>query len=170
MPKRVCPMHDLVNWGSWLFWGFISTLILTTVLAGSQGLGLTRMNLPYMLGSMFTADRDRARIYGIGVHILAGWAFSFLYVLAFGFMGAANWWSGAIIGLAHGLFLLVVGVSMLPGIHPRMASEQHGPSATRALEPPGFLALNYGIRTPISVLVSHAVFGAMLGAFYQLSR
>jgi hypothetical protein len=36
------------------------------------------------------------------------------------------------------------------------------------LEPPGFMALNYGIRTPISVLFSHFVFGAILGAFYQL--
>ena len=161
-------MHDLVNWSSWLFWGFISTLILTTVLAGSQGLGLTRMNLPYMLGTMLTPDRDRARLYGFSLHIVAGWIFSFLYVLAFGFLHETNWWIGAVIGLIHALFVLVVGVSMLPGIHPRMASEQHGPSATRELEPPGFLALNYGVRTPISVLLSHAVFGAILGAFYTV--
>lgn len=161
-------MHNLVNWGSWLFWGFVSTLILTTVLAASQGLGLTRMNLPYMLGTMLSPDRDRARLYGFGIHLVVGWAFSLLYVLAFGFLGEAHWWSGMLIGIAHGLFVLVVGVSMLPGIHPRMASEQHGPSATRELEPPGFLALNYGVRTPLSVLVSHALFGAMLGAFYRL--
>src|SRR5690606_1605165 len=37
-----------MNWGSWLIWGFASTVVLTTILAGSQGLGLTRMNLPYM--------------------------------------------------------------------------------------------------------------------------
>ena len=37
---------------------------------------------------------------------------------------------------------------------------------TRLLEPPGFLALHYGVRTPISVMVSHVVFGAMLGTFY----
>ncbi len=33
-------MHELVNWGGWLFWGFVSTLVLTTLLAGSQALGL----------------------------------------------------------------------------------------------------------------------------------
>ena len=163
-------MHDLVNWSSWLFWGFVSTLILSTVAAGLQGLGLTRMNLPYMLGTIFTADRDRARLYGFAVHLIAGWMFSLLYVLAFGLLGEANWWRGAIIGITHGLFVLVVGVSMLPGIHPRMASEQHGPSATRELEPPGFLALNYGVRTPLSVLASHLIFGAILGAFYNLPR
>jgi hypothetical protein len=163
-------MHELVNWGGWLFWGFVSTLILTTVLAGSQGLGFTRMNLPYMLGTMFTPDRDRAPLYGFGLHLIVGWLFSLLYVLAFGFLGDVSWWSGTLIGIAHGLFVLVVGVSLLPGIHPRMASEHQGPSATRELEPPGFLALNYGFRTPLSVLLSHAIFGAMLGAFYRLPR
>ena len=71
--------------------------------------------------------------------------------------------------MLHGLFVLVIGMAMLPGIHPRIASEQHGPTANRQLEPPGFMAINYGIRTPISVLVSHAVFGAVLGAFYKLA-
>lgn len=161
-------MFSLVNWSSWLFWGFIATLILTTILGGAQGLGLTRMNLPYMLGTMLTPDRDRARLYGFGMHLTLGWGFSLLYILAFGFLGAAHWWSGILIGIIHGLFVLVVGVSMLPGVHPRMASERHGPSANRELEPPGFLALNYGIQTPLSVLVSHALFGVIIGGFYSL--
>lgn len=161
-------MGELVNWGSWLFWGWVSTLILTTVSAGSQGLRMTRMNLPYMLGTMFTPDRDRARLYGFGAHLVFGWAFSLLYVVAFGFLREAHWWSGMLIGIAHALFVLVVGVALLPGLHPRMASEHHGPTANRELEPPGFLAMNYGIRTPLSILLSHAIFGAMLGAFYQL--
>jgi hypothetical protein len=49
-----------------------------------------------------------------------------------------------------------------------MASEQQGPTVARQLEPPGFLALNYGVRTPIAVFVSHAVFGIILGAFYRV--
>jgi uncharacterized membrane protein YagU involved in acid resistance len=159
-----------VSWGSWLVWGFAATVILTTLMSGSQGIGLTRMNLPYMLGTMFTNNRDKARIYGFFVHLMNGWLFSLVYVLAFTFMDAATWWRGTIIGLLHGLFLLVVVVSLLPGIHPRMASEQHGPTATRELEPPGFLALNYGMRTPLSVLVAHMIFGAMLGAFYHLPK
>jgi hypothetical protein len=48
-----------------------------------------------------------------------------------------------------------------------MASEQQGPSLMRQLEPPGFLALNYGFQTPISVVVAHVVFGTILGAFYS---
>jgi len=158
-----------VNVASWLLWGFASTLLLTTTLAVSQALGLTRMNMPYMLGTMFTADRDRARLFGFVAHLVNGLVFSLLYVFVFQSWGVASWWRGSLIGVLHGLFVLVIGMAMLPGIHPRIASEQHGPTANRQLEPPGFMAINYGIRTPISVLVSHAVFGAVLGAFYKLA-
>jgi hypothetical protein len=157
-----------VNFSSWLLWGFVSTLLLTTTLALSQGLGMTRINMPYMLGTFFTADRDRARIYGFFAHLANGIAFSLIYVFAFQSWGQAGWWRGALIGLLHGLFVMVVGVSLLPGIHPRMASEQHGPEASRELEPPGFMAIHYGIQTPISILLAHGVYGMVLGAFYQL--
>ena len=82
-----------MNWGSWLLWGFVATLVLTTIMAGSQGLRLTRMNLPYMLGAMFTPNRDRAKLMGLGVHVLNGWLFSLLYVAAFHEWGRATWWT-----------------------------------------------------------------------------
>jgi hypothetical protein len=50
-----------------------------------------------------------------------------------------------------------------------MASAQHGPEPTRNLEPPGFLALNYGRRTPIIALLAHMVYGIVIGAFYHLA-
>ena len=46
------------------------------------------------------------------------------------------------------------GLPLIPGLHPRMASEYQGPTPTRQLEPPGFLALNYGRPTPISEEIS----------------
>lgn len=156
-----------MSWGSWLVWGFASTIVLTMLMAGSQGLGLTRMNLPYLLGTMLTADRDRAKIYGALLHLLNGWLFSLVYVAAFHSVGRFTWWFGSAIGLVHGLFVLVVGMPILPGLHPRMAGEAHGPSVVRQLEPPGFMAMNYGLRTPISVLLAHLIFGGILGGFYQ---
>jgi uncharacterized membrane protein YagU involved in acid resistance len=158
-----------MNWGSWLLWGFVATLILTTIMAGSQGLRLTRMNIPYMLGAMFTPSRDRAKLVGLGVHLLNGWLFSLLYVAAFHAWEYATWWAGAAIGVVHAAFVLTVGMRVLPGLHPRMASEQQGPTVMRQLEPPGFLALNYGYQTPVSVLVAHVVYGIILGAFYSMT-
>jgi uncharacterized membrane protein YagU involved in acid resistance len=137
-------------------------------MAGSQGLGLTRMNLPYLLGTMVTPDRDRAKVLGIVVHLVNGFVFSLVYVAAFHVWGGPAWWKGALIGLVHAGFVLVVGMPAMPGIHPRMASERSGPTIVRQLEPPGFLALHYGIQTPISVVVAHVAFGVALGALYTM--
>jgi hypothetical protein len=52
-------------------------------------------------------------------------------------------------------------------MHPRMASETRGPTVVRQLEPPGFLGCNYGARTPLSVMLAHAIYGAILGGFYS---
>jgi hypothetical protein len=156
-----------MNLDGWLVWGFGSTIVLTTILAGSQGLGLTRMNIPYLLGAMVTPNRDRAKVYGVALHLVNGWIFSFVYVAAFHAAGRFGAGIGAVIGLVHAAFVLVVGLPVLPGMHPRMASEIRGPTVVKQLEPPGFLGRNYGIRTPICVLVAHLVYGAILGYFYS---
>jgi hypothetical protein len=157
-----------MNWGSWILSGFIATLALSTLLVGSQGFRLTRMNVPYLLGTIITPERERARLYGFFAHLVNGWVFSFFYIYIFEAQHMVNWWFGLLIGLAHALFLLTVLMSLLPSIHPRMASERKGPTSRRQLEPPGFMALNYGYQTPISVFIAHAVFGAILGSLYHL--
>jgi uncharacterized membrane protein YagU involved in acid resistance len=156
-----------MSFHSWLIWGFASTVILTTLMAGSQGVGMTRMNIPFLLGTMITPDRDRARLYGIGLHLLNGWLFSLVYVATFHAWGGPTWWKGAAIGLVHAAFVLAVAVPALPAVHPRMASDQRGPTVVRQLEPPGFLALHYGRATPISVVLAHLVFGIVLGGLYR---
>jgi hypothetical protein len=156
-----------MNKRSITLWGFVGTIVLTSVLAGSQALGLTRINLPFMLGTMVTADRDRAKLVGFVMHLANGWLFAGIYAAAFRSWRRTTWWLGALIGLVHALFVLLVAMPMLPGLHPRMANEQRGPTPTRQLEPPGFLALNYGRRTPLSVVVAHLLYGSILGAFYR---
>jgi hypothetical protein len=156
-----------MNIGGSTLWGFVATVVLTGLMSASQGLGLSRMNIPFMVGTMFTADRDVAKLVGFGVHTCFGWLFAALYAAAFRSWGRATWWLGAAVGLVHGLFVLLTIMPILPGLHPRMASEQRGPEPTRELEPPGFLALNYGHRTPLSVLVAHVAYGVILGAFYR---
>jgi uncharacterized membrane protein YagU involved in acid resistance len=161
-----------VNTASWLLWGFAATVVLTTVMAASQGLGLTRMNIPFMLGTMFTCNRDRAQPIGVVLHLLNGWIFSLVYIAAFHAWPTdwpwPQWIVGVCIGLVHALFVLAVAMPILPGMHPNMASSTAGPSARRRLEPPGFLALHYGVRTPISVVLAHLVFGLILGVLYRV--
>lgn len=159
-----------MNVPSILLWGFAATVVLSTMMAVSQSLGYTRMSLPFLLGTMVTPNRDRAMFLGLIVHMMNGWIFALLYALAFESWQRATWWLGAAIGLVHGLFVLTVGMSIIPAMHRRMVSEYFGPTPNRQLQPPGFLALNYGRRTPAVALVSHLVYGAILGAFYQLTQ
>ncbi len=158
-----------MNLGSAFLWGFVATVVLATLEAGALSLGLTRMSLPFILGTMITPDRNRAPLYGFLIHVVNGWLFAFLYAAAFESLGRATWWLGASIGLVQGTAVLVILMTLIPGLHPRMASEHQGPEPTRALEPPGFMGMHYGRRTPFVSLFAHMVYGLILGSFYHLA-
>lgn len=146
-----------------LVWGLAATMVLTIILYGSQGLGLSRLSLPYLFGTFVTANRQRAGFIGFLLYLLGGWAFALFYYLLLDSTIGFHWWAGAAVGLVHGLFLLVVLLPVLPLIHPRMATEYDGPTSTRRLEPPGFMGLNYGSRTPLTTLFGHTLYGLILG-------
>jgi hypothetical protein len=107
-------------------------------------------------------------VLGFTVYLLGGWAFASLYFLAFFHIGRAGFWLGTLLGALHGLFLLVAMLPVAPYVHPRMASQYDGPDGVRTLEPPGFLGLNYGYRTPAVTLAAQAVYGAILGSFLTI--
>ncbi|PTX11344.1 hypothetical protein C8N40_11519 [Pontibacter mucosus] len=149
-----------------LLWGFAATLILTVLMAASRPLGLTRMDLPFLLGTFFTPNRNKAPLLGFAVHLVMGWLFAFIYGAAFESSQLNTWWFGMAVGFVHGAFVLTVGLQLLTTLHPRVASPYQGPTPTRQLEPPGFLALNYGRGTPLVTLLAHLVYGGVLGLFY----
>ena len=150
-----------------LLGGLLATVAMTTILQGAQGMGLSRLSLPFLVGTFFTGDRRRAVVLGFALYTIGGWLFASLYFLLFDSVGLHSWWFGALTGVLHGLFLLVCALPLLPYAHPRMASEYDGPTALRQLEPPGLMGLNYGSQTPLTTLLGQAVYGAVLGGFAQ---
>jgi hypothetical protein len=155
---------------SLLLWGLIATIAMTAILQAAVGAGFSRMSLPFLAGSLFSGDRDKALLIGVIVYTIGGWLFAFFYFLIFASVGIYTWWFGALCGLLHGSILLTAALPLLPFIHPRMASEYHGVAERRQLEPPGFLGLNYGRGTPLSALLAQTVYGATLGGFLQFQR
>ena len=151
-----------------VLWGFVATVFLTGIMRLGQATGVTRMDIPLMLGTMMTPDRDRAKVVGFFAHLLNGWLIGGVYAAAFHSWRRSGMLAGATIGLVHGLFVLVTVIPLLPGAHRRMASDFTGPQPTTRLEPPGFMALNYGRRTPILTLAAHVIYGAILGRFYKI--
>lgn len=154
--------------GLMLFWGFFATLILTLVLFLSQGLRWTRMSLPLVLGTIVSGDWDKATKIGALLQFVLGWLLALVYGALFEVLHRATWWLGSLFGLIHGLIILAVIMPLLPSLHPRMAGEYQTPDPTPLLEPPGFMALNYGPRTPLLTLLAHAIYGFVLGYFYTV--
>jgi hypothetical protein len=145
--------------------GFIGTLVLTTGLRAATELRLTRIDLPFLLGTVFTADRTRARALGYALHFFFGLLFAGVYYLIFEAVDQAGWWLGALFGVVHALFAgtALVGV-LLPVVHPRMGTLFSAADSAPLLEPPGFLLRNYGTRTPTVMLMTHIIYGAIVGA------
>jgi hypothetical protein len=157
-------------WGA-LAGGFVGTLVLTTVLRAASEFGLTRIDLPFLLGTVFTGDRLRAKALGYVLHFMFGFTFALGYFAIFWAIGRSGWVLGAALGLLHGLFAGTALVNLLlPIVHPRMGSPFSAAGQTTLLEPPGFMMSNYGRRTPIATLVSHVAYGAFVGGFISLAR
>ncbi|MEO3826397.1 hypothetical protein [Actinomadura sp. B10D3] len=148
---------------------FVGTLVLTTVLRTASEFKLTRMDLPFLLGTAVTGDRARAKAIGYLMHFVNGQLFAFVYYAVFLAIGHAGWWLGALFGLMHGIFAGTALVNvLLPLVHPRMGSPMTSAPKAAQLEPPGFLMLNYGPTTPLVTVLAHVAFGAIVGGFTAL--
>jgi hypothetical protein len=147
-----------------LLWGAIAGAAMASILESAQHFGLSRLSLPFLLGTVLFSDRRWAMIFGFAIYLVGGWIFAAIYLLIFRAIGTASWWIGALLGGPHALFVLAVLLPWLPYFHPRVASELDGPAATSRIEPPGAFGLNYGRWTPLTTLLAHVCYGAILGA------
>ncbi len=156
-------------WGA-LAGGFVGTLVLTTTLAAASALRLTRIDLPFLLGTIVTGDRVRAKAIGYVAHFFFGLLFALGYYAVFIALGTSGWLLGAALGVVHGLFASTPLVNvLLPLVHPRMGTTLTGAGSAPLLEPPGFMMLNYGPRTPVVAIAAHVAHGAIVGGFVSLS-
>jgi hypothetical protein len=144
--------------------GFAGTLVMTTMARSASEMGLTRMDLPFLLGTALTDNRRSAKAIGYGLHFAIGVAFALAYWAFFEAIGWSSWWLGALIGALQALFTGTVLVNvLLPIVHPRMGTPDTAANEVTLLEPPGFLMLNYGRNAFLVSLIAHIVYGAIVG-------
>jgi hypothetical protein len=152
-------------WGA-LAGGVVGTILLSTGLRLAQETGLTRMDLPFLLGTAFTVHRSRAKMIGWGVHFVNGLLFSLAYAGIFAAVDRAGWLFGAALGVVHAAFAGGVLVTvLLPAVHPRMGEPWSDAEESPLLEAPGFMLVNYGRSTVIVTIALHAAYGAIVGGF-----
>ena len=156
-------------WGA-LVGGVVGTLVLTSSLRAASEFGLTRMDLPFLLGTAVTGNRVRAKAVGYGMHFGFGLLFALAYWVVFRVLDESGWLVGAALGLLHGVFAATALVNvLLPLVHPRMATPLTAAGQSPLLEPPGFLMLNYGRSTPAVTIAGHVAYGAIVGGFVSVA-
>jgi len=156
-------------WGA-VVGGLAGTLVLTTLMRAASELGLTRMDLPFLLGTALTEDRVRAKAFGYALHFGFGLLFALAYYAVFAVIDRSGFLLGSLFGLVHALFAGSALVNLLlPVVHPRMGTGFDAAGSAPLLEPPGFLLLNYGRQTPLVTVIAHVAYGAIVGGVVSLS-
>jgi hypothetical protein len=161
-------MSTTLLWST-LAGGFFGTLVLTTMMRVATEAGLTRMDLPFLLGTIVTDNRRKAKAWGYVFHFLLGLGFAVAYAAFFLAVGYSSWWLGALVGVVHAVFTSTVLVNvLLPVVHPRIGTPETAADEIALIEPPGFLMLNYGRNTFLLSLAAHVVYGAIVGGAVRL--
>lgn len=161
----------MFHWWEGIVAGFAATVGMTALMELGTAVGMTRMNMAVMLGSMFRRDADSARVLGAVLHFTIGLGFGFLYAGAWWAFDPAienAWWLGLIFGAVHALVAMAV-MPLMSAMHPRVrrAGNVGAPRAGEVVLPPfGFGGRGFGSMTPVGILVGHLVFGLVWGLLF----
>ncbi|MBX7233155.1 MAG: hypothetical protein K1X65_02150 [Caldilineales bacterium] len=132
--------------------GLAGTAAMTLLMMLAPAMGMPKMDIMGMLGSMVSKDAGRARVIGAVMHFMMGIVFALIYTFLWGRgIGSAAVVWGLIFGLVHGL---VVGV-MMP-----MMSRMMPSSSTSAAGGSG------GMARLIGLVMGHLVFGLVVALVY----
>ncbi len=139
--------------------GLIGTVILTIVMAMAPKMGMPKMDIVGMLGSMF--DENGNRTVGMGIHLMMGALFGLVYAALWNAgVGSSTILWGALFGIGH----WVVAGLMMGGIGMMHAGVKAG-----TVEAPGvFMVKNGGMMAFMGGLVGHIVFGIVVAIVYGL--
>ena len=138
--------------------GVAASLVFSFVLAMAPKMGMPKMDIVDLLGSMFSARSNQA--LGWTMHLMMGIVFALIYALLWSSgISAATWVGGLIFGAAQ---WLVVGMVM--GMMPMM----HVGIKSGAVKAPGlWMTNNGGLMAFMGGLVGHMIFGIVIALVYS---
>ena len=137
--------------------GVVGTAVLSMVMALGPRMGMPRMAIWDMLGSMF--DKRGNNALGWVLHFMMGIVFAIIYAgLWTAGIGGVNLLGGVIFGAVH---FLIVGVMM--GAMPVM----HAGIKAGAVQAPGVLMLGSGgLMGLMGGLIGHVLYGLVVALVY----
>ena len=141
--------------------GFIATLAMTASMYMAPLMGLPKMDIATMLGTMFSSDPTIARIIGTAMHFMLG---SVLFVVPYFYLIEVKfrdlpWLGGALWGMLLWAVANMMVMPMMRFVHPMVRSGM--------MPAPGFLMLQLGILAPIGSLMGHLLYGGVLASTYK---
>jgi hypothetical protein len=137
--------------------GIVATIVFTMVLVIAPKMGMPKMDIVRLLGSMFSAKSNQA--LGWMMHLMMGIVFAVLYAFlwSLGF-GTAIWGIGLIFGAVHWLIVGMI-MDMIPMVH---VGIKRG-----AVQAPGlWMTNNGGVMAFMGGLAGHAIFGVVTALVY----
>lgn len=139
--------------------GLAGTAVMTVLMTLAPMMGMPKMNMPALLGSMFGAPGSRA--LGLLMHFMMGTVFGLVYAVLFTVVtGPSIIVLGLLFGVVH---WLIVGLmtGMMPMMHAGIKSGQ--------VQAPGIYMTNLGGMLGFAGgLMGHVVFGLVVGLIYGL--
>ncbi|MDF1501268.1 MAG: hypothetical protein P1P76_12445 [Anaerolineales bacterium] len=129
--------------------GLVGTLLMTLLMYMAPSMGMPKMDIIGMLGTMFTSGERAARALGTVMHFMMGAVFGIAYAFLWNVgVGSPTWVWGLIFGAGHTVVALLT-MPLMMGMHPRPPEMESGP------------------RMMLGSLMGHLVFGLVVALVYQ---
>jgi len=139
--------------------GVVGTTVMTMVMMMAPKMGMPKMDIVGMLGSMFSADGNR--MVGMVMHFMMGIVFAIVYALLWNAgVGTVTLLWGVIFGTGH---WLIAGVMM------GSAAMMHAGVKAGTVNAPGvYMINNGGMMAFMGGLIGHVIFGMVVALVYGL--
>lgn len=139
--------------------GLVGTVIISMVMNMAPQIGMPKMDIVGMLGSMFSPEGNRT--LGWAMHLMMGVMFAIIYALLWNAgLGTVGLLWRALFGAGH----WIVAGAMMGGM-----SMMHAGVKAGAIEAPGvFMVNNGGVMAFMGGLIGHIIFGLVVALVYGL--
>ena len=139
--------------------GLAGTATMTALMMMAPRMGMPKMDMPALLGSMFGAPGNKAM--GLGMHLMMGVVFGLVYAMLFNVITGPNIVAlGALFGIGHWA-MAGLTLGMMPMLHAGIKSGQ--------VQAPGvYMTRLGGMMGFVGGLMGHVVFGLVVGLVYGL--
>jgi hypothetical protein len=130
--------------------GSTGRMAMILLIYGGPLIGLPRIDVIGMLGSLVAPNKLDAVTLGGAIHFTMGVFFALIYTALWGIgIGYAIWWWGLIFGAVHGILVIL---TLFLGVHVSLL----------------FSEGTNRVRVMLAILLNHMVFGLVVALVYSI--